>query len=68
MSNEYPVTEFESKSEFIGWLNSFNNQTKQPKVKLESVNSCYQLTCEESKSNCANVMFCNDGRVEVRFW
>jgi hypothetical protein len=68
MSKEYPVTEFENKAEFNDWLNAFNSQAMQPNVKLESINSCHQLTCQESKRNCANVMFFAAGRVEVRFW
>ena len=72
MSNGYPITEFESKAEFNDWLKAFNSQIMQPKVKLESVNSCHQLTYQDSNRsiirNCASVMFCADGRVEVRFW
>lgn len=63
-----PITEFESKKEFAQWLDAFNNQTNQPKVSLERVNSCHRLTCNDSGKNCASVMLCNDGRVEVRFW
>tara|TARA_R110001606_G_scaffold114672_1_gene242244 strand:- start:2728 stop:2934 length:207 start_codon:yes stop_codon:yes gene_type:complete len=68
MQGTYPVTEFESKAEFFEWLEAFNGQAGQPKVSLENINSCHQLTLNDSGENCANIMLCKDGRVEVRFW
>jgi hypothetical protein len=68
MQRTYPITEFESRQEFIGWLQDYNSFTSLAKVSLENINSGYQLTCNDSGENCANVMFCKDGRVEVRFW
>lgn len=60
--------EFKSRSEFKEWLAEYNNETKLSQVELDMNHGCYQLSCCETRENTANVMFCNDGRVEVRFW